>query len=66
MSSDTKLSDAKPSDTPSSEGACRVVRPGSTIVGKQALTYAPAVDRKSTRLNSSHCIQSRWPGYGWI
>ena len=47
-------SDQKSSDALSSEGTCRVVRPGSTIVGKQALTYAPAVSAESVGSQGLH------------
>lgn len=47
-------SDIMSSDALSSEGTCRVVRPGSTIVGKQALTYAPAVSAESVGSKGLH------------
>jgi len=49
MSSDTLSPEAI-----SSESACRVVRPGPAIVGKQALTYAPAVSAESVGSKGLH------------
>ncbi|KMO35142.1 cupin domain-containing protein [Methylobacterium aquaticum] len=46
--------DEPSSDATSSGTACRVVRPGADYVGKQALTYAPAVSAESVGSKGLH------------
>ncbi|TNC10518.1 cupin domain-containing protein [Methylobacterium terricola] len=47
-------SDAPSSDAIVSEATCRVVRPGPDVIGKQALTYAPAVSAESVGSTGLH------------
>lgn len=40
--------------TPGSAPTCRVVRPGETFIGKQALTYAPGISAESAGARGIH------------